>query len=282
MNNLCLAQAYYLAAPFPVERAPNIRVPGLTRESDMVVRVSELADYAVRGLVFELGNSYEELSLAVARTCIELQDRNFPFNVLISDRGTKVFLFPQVGVFFSFSDEKLQRNHVHVLNSVLTMYSRCTDEGVFGNSIDDLVFANLPRSPSLQCFAERQARGEVEKSILKTGVNPAVWEISGHIVLKHGDDYDGATEEYAWKLLTEVSLAEDRFEEVKTICMKAVAGVGGYVLPPSLDVISDVIRPAGDTEYARIEQKERCGRAQMKSIMPDVPSSRPYGDISFA
>jgi hypothetical protein len=52
-------------------------------------------------------------------------------------------------------------------------------------------------------------------------VNPAVWEISGHIVLKQRKDYDLATEEYAWKLLAEVSLSAARFEEVKAACLTA-------------------------------------------------------------
>ena len=52
-------------------------------------------------------------------------------------------------------------------------------------------------------------------------MNPAVWEISGHIVLKRREDYEAATEEYAWKLLAEVSLSEERFNEVKHFCLEA-------------------------------------------------------------
>jgi hypothetical protein len=60
-------------------------------------------------------------------------------------------------------------------------------------------------------------------------VNPAVWEISGHIVLKRRKDYDLASEDYAWKLLAEVSLSHDRYEEVKTACLNAA--FGDSVLP---------------------------------------------------
>lgn len=35
-----------------------------------------------------------------------------------------------------------------------------------------------------QAYAERQARGLVPEHLLDVGVNPAVWEISGHMVLK--------------------------------------------------------------------------------------------------
>lgn len=126
----------------------------------------ELTEFPVRGLVFEICNSMEDLSEAVANACIYLQDNNIPYNVLIADRGSRVFLLPQ-------------------------------------------------------CFAERQARGEVDQEILDTQVNPAVWEISGHIVLKRRKDYDMATEDYAWKLLAEVSLPQERFDEVKAECLKA-------------------------------------------------------------
>ena len=67
----------------------------------------------------------------------------------------------------------------------------------------------------VQCFAEKQALGEVSQEILDTQVNPAVWEISGHIVLKRRKDFDDASEAYAWRLLAEVSLSEARFQEVK-------------------------------------------------------------------
>lgn len=52
-------------------------------------------------------------------------------------------------------------------------------------------------------------------------VNPAVWEISGHMVLKRRKDYDDASEDYAWRLLTEVSLSEERFQEVKNLVFEA-------------------------------------------------------------
>lgn len=73
----------------------------------------------------------------------------------------------------------------------------------------------------VQCFAEKQAHGEVSQEILDTQVNPAVWEISGHIVLKRRKDFDDASEAYAWRLLAEVSLLEARFQEVKDYAFEA-------------------------------------------------------------
>lgn len=57
-----------------------------------------------------------------------------------------------------------------------------------------------------QAFAERQARGEVPDALLEMGVNPAAFEIAGHMVLKRREDYDSVTQETAWSLLAHVSL----------------------------------------------------------------------------
>ena len=53
-------------------------------------------------------------------------------------------------------------------------------------------------------------------------MNPAVWEVSGHMVLKRKEDYEGASEENAWRLLAEVSLSEERFQEVKALIFEAI------------------------------------------------------------
>jgi GDP-L-galactose phosphorylase len=73
----------------------------------------------------------------------------------------------------------------------------------------------------MQCYAEKQALGEVSQDLLDTQVNPAVWEISGHIVLKRRTDFEEASEISAWRLLAEVSLSEERFEEVKDCIFQA-------------------------------------------------------------
>ncbi|KAL9343958.1 hypothetical protein Peur_064389 [Populus x canadensis] len=159
-------QAYYLAAPFPVEKAPTRRIMTMKSPQDEGVIVSQLLNYPVRGLVFEGGNTVQDLSDSVASSCIFLQNNNIPFNVLIADCGRRIFLFPQ-------------------------------------------------------CYAEKQARGEASQELLDTQVNPAVWEISGHIVLKRQEDFDDASETYAWRLLAEVSLSNKRFHQVKAYVLEA-------------------------------------------------------------
>ncbi|XP_076914877.1 GDP-L-galactose phosphorylase 2-like [Bidens hawaiensis] len=74
-----------------------------------------------------------------------------------------------------------------------------------------------------QCYAEKQALGEVSPELLDTQVNPAVWEISGHMVLKRKEDYEGASEEKARRLLAEVSLSEARFQEVMAVIFETVS-----------------------------------------------------------
>ncbi|KAJ3671623.1 hypothetical protein LUZ60_007702 [Juncus effusus] len=160
-------QAYCLSVPFPVEKAPTETINFVKNEIlDKSVKISKLMNYPVRGLVFEGGNCMSDLADLVANCCIWLQENNIPFNVLISDSGRKIFLFPQ-------------------------------------------------------CYAEKQALGEVSQELLDTQVNPAVWEISGHIVLKRREDYEEASEGSAWRLLAEVSLSEERFDEVKAYIFEA-------------------------------------------------------------
>ncbi|XP_042028738.1 GDP-L-galactose phosphorylase 1-like [Salvia splendens] len=156
-------QAYFLSAPFPIEKAPTCKIMS---SEDTRVMVSKLLNYPVKGLVFEGGNKLCDLCDAVASSCILLESNNVAFNLLISDCGKRVLLLPQ-------------------------------------------------------CYAEKQARGEVEQELLDTQVNPAVWEISGHMVLKRRKDYDDASEQYAWKLLSDVSLSDERFQEVEKYVREA-------------------------------------------------------------
>ena len=172
-------QAYYLAAPMALERAATTPLPNsLTRlvssqgGSDLKssriggwgMRIGQLDGYAVRGLVYEAGESIEEVADAVGRACQRLTARNIPHNLMIVDRGARVFLIPNA-------------------------------------------------------FAKRKARGELPQDIVDSMVDPAVFEISGHIVLKRKEDYDVADQDWAWRLLEYASYSEEEFEEVKGICV---------------------------------------------------------------
>ena len=106
-----------------------------------------------------------------------------------------------------------------------------------------------------QCYAEKQALGEVSAELLDTQVNPAVWEISGHMVLKRRKDYDEASEANAWRLLAEVSLSDARFQEVSALIFQAIA-------PGELDVkcqcVEEVDAVSSSTPPAMVPGTQEC------------------------
>lgn len=154
-------QAYYLAAPFPCERAPTAPLDNAKRKRGGT-RIARLVNFPVNGFVVE-GCDMEEVAATVGQACIRMQEKNIPHNLLITDAGARVFIWPQ-------------------------------------------------------CFAEKQAKGLVPEELLDTGVNPACWEIAGHMVLKRKEDYDAISQDMAWRLLEQVSLSEERFQEVARLC----------------------------------------------------------------
>ena len=65
-------QAYYLAAPFAVERAPTKALDtNYKRRKD--VEVALLTEYPVKGLVFEAGESLHAMANLVGSACRRLQ-----------------------------------------------------------------------------------------------------------------------------------------------------------------------------------------------------------------
>lgn len=160
-------QAYYLEAPFPIERVPCAALPSKSLPTHYRdVKISQLRPgaFPVRALVFESSTSLASLASAVGRACGALVAANVPHNLLISDKGARVFLIPNA-------------------------------------------------------FSERKARGEVPEDLLASQVDPACWEISGHLVLKRQQDYDAVTQEYCWELLSYASFDEARFAHIAHIAL---------------------------------------------------------------
>lgn len=56
-----------------------------------------------------------------------------------------------------------------------------------------------------------QLQGCVPKEVLETQVDPAAFEISGHVIMKRQQDYDALTQDAVWDLLSYASLSEDNF-----------------------------------------------------------------------
>lgn len=66
-----------------------------------------------------------------------------------------------------------------------------------------------------QRFDENKKEKTIPDSILDTQVNPAAFEIGGHMVLKRKQDYDDITEEKVYELLSYASLSEGQFNEIR-------------------------------------------------------------------
>ena len=101
-----------------MERAPTAPVLGYTgsrRFKD--VRVFQLVEYPVRGLVFECGQNLPDMADFVAEVCMRLQEANIPHNLFIVDCGMRVFLYPN-----GFAAAKAEVGHVWVLRCFFILW----------------------------------------------------------------------------------------------------------------------------------------------------------------
>ena len=61
--------------------------------------------------------------------------------------------------------------------------------------------------------------GRVPDWVMNTGVNPAAFEISGHLLMKTREDFDSLNEEKACDLLQQVSLGAEDFIRAAKLCL---------------------------------------------------------------
>ena len=130
---------------------------------------------------------------------------------------------------------KKRHRHGVVVNQVMGYPVRClcferkdaTFEALadlLGNACERLQERNIPFNLLIadhgarvflipQVFSHRAAKGEIPEDVAATGVNPAVFEISGHLLYKQQDDYDACTQDAAFKMLACASLGEEEFYE---------------------------------------------------------------------
>ncbi|KAJ6832008.1 GDP-L-galactose phosphorylase 1-like isoform X4 [Iris pallida] len=86
-------QAAYFANTFPVESLPTVNV--YTGGVNKGLSVCEIADYPLKALLF-MSKNMGVLVGVVTEICLTLQkDEDTVFSLLVSDSGTKIFLFPQ-------------------------------------------------------------------------------------------------------------------------------------------------------------------------------------------
>ena len=138
-------------APFPVEKAPTERIIRRGKLPNSGVMISKMLNYPVQGFVFEGGNLMQDLSDTVANSCIFLQNNNIPYNVLISDCGGRIFLFPQVFFFF-----QLTRGLTCLLVDYLVMLFILLSFGVHGHKLICMFTIH-------QAFFEKKARHSSHK-----------------------------------------------------------------------------------------------------------------------
>ena len=103
-----------------------------------------------------------------------------------------------------------------------------------------------------QKFSQRIAKGEVPEEVVATGVNPAVFEISGHLLYKQEEDYERCTQDAAQRMLECASLTEDDF-------LETVAHILDEEEPAPLPegTARPVARAAGD--YSRVLRRRLRG-----------------------
>ena len=97
-NIFVVVQAYYLMAPYPVERALTVPLKCTANQNFPGIKVSQLVDYPVRGFAFEMTTTLEDMAQFLAHACGIMQTENIPHNLLICDCGARVFLWPQVNI----------------------------------------------------------------------------------------------------------------------------------------------------------------------------------------
>ena len=67
------------------------------------------------------------------------------------------------------------------------------------------------------CCLGLQARGTLPPEVLDTQVDPAAFELSGHLVLKRAADFEAVSEDSCWRLLECASLDEVRAAQPKGV-----------------------------------------------------------------
>ena len=101
----------------------------------------------------------KDMAIHIGKFCESLSAKNIPHNMLIVDKGARVFVIPNA-------------------------------------------------------FSQRKAKNELPQDVLDSQVDPAVFEISGHQLMKRKEDYDGLTEEWVMNMLRCARFEDDIFDSI--------------------------------------------------------------------
>lgn len=132
-------------------------------------------------------------------------------------RVSKLFGYPVRGWVFEMSDS-FDKSLQHVASAVGRVCQKLQAMNVPHNLLICDCGARVFLWP--QCYAEKQSKGLVPEKLLAVGVNPAAFEIAGHIILKNRGDFDEMTQADVWNLLSEVSLSPKSFLELTQACLQ--------------------------------------------------------------
>ncbi|XP_024022771.1 GDP-L-galactose phosphorylase 1 isoform X2 [Morus notabilis] len=86
-------QACYFSNPLAVELMP---VDTFYGNAQSGMRISVVTDYPIKTLLFESNQKFEKMMEVLAKICSCLVEMRISYNLLISDRGKKIFLFLQL------------------------------------------------------------------------------------------------------------------------------------------------------------------------------------------
>jgi GDP-L-galactose phosphorylase len=124
-----------------------------------------------------------------------------------------------------------------------------------------------------QVFSHRAAKGEIPEDVAATGVNPAVFEISGHLLYKQQEDYDACTQDAAFKMLACASLTESDFYETCSFILAE-----GTEVPSKLPNADADAAPETSTVTVTTDTFDVAARKQKASdadASPGSPTSPP-------
>lgn len=98
----------------------------------------QLAEYPVRGLVFECGQNLPDMADFVAEVCVRLQGANIPHNLFMVDCGMRVFLYPN-----AFAAAKAEVSRL--------LFTNCKQMQHQADSLPVMMSTTVQRHACLQC-----------------------------------------------------------------------------------------------------------------------------------
>ncbi|XP_010245347.1 PREDICTED: GDP-L-galactose phosphorylase 1-like [Nelumbo nucifera] len=121
-------QACYFSNPLPVELMPVVTLCGPWQERGM--HIQEILNYPVKVLSVKGTGTLKSLIKVVAEICSSLQEQEIPYSLLMSDYGTKVFLFPQLHTLETSGSLSAWECAGHVVFKARSGYDEATEEDV--------------------------------------------------------------------------------------------------------------------------------------------------------